>query len=224
MASATSSRCAGAAKPEHGAAMAFADPSRLDRALHLGLEIQEAQRVRNGRSRLTDTIGDCFVRQAEQIAKLAVGAGCLHRVQIRPLEVLDEGELELVLLAGLADHRRDPFEPGELGGAETPLARHEPVAVERLGHQHGLEDAVGGDAGGELCQASSSKAVRGWYGFRSMRSIGISAGPGVEATACGIRAARPRPRVAGRRGAAGHAAPPSAERELRPRSSVASER
>ncbi len=64
----------------------------------------------------------CFVRQAELIPELAIGAGRFECVEIGALEVLHEGQLQLVAIVRLADHDGDPLEAGQLRRPKTPLA------------------------------------------------------------------------------------------------------
>ncbi len=135
---------------QHRPTVALADPPGADGVLNRRLEIEEPQRVGNRRPCLTDAIGDCFVRHAEQFAELLVGVSRVDRVQICPLEVFHEGELELILLAGLPNDGGDPIEPSHPGGPQAALTGDEAVAVQRLGDQDGLQDAVGGDARREL--------------------------------------------------------------------------
>ena len=135
---------------QHRPTVALADPAGVDGVLNRRLEIEEPQRVGNRRPCLTDSIGDLFVRHAEQFAQLLVGASGVDRVEVRPLEVLHEGELELILLAGLPNDGGDPVEPSHPGGPQAALTGDEAVAVQRLRHQDGLQDAVGGDACREL--------------------------------------------------------------------------
>ncbi len=69
-------------------------------------------------------------------------SGRLDRVEILALEVLDQRELELVAVGELADDGRDALEPGRWRGPQPALAGDELVAVDRLGHEDRLEDAV----------------------------------------------------------------------------------
>jgi hypothetical protein len=60
--------------------------------------------------------------------------------------------LELLPVGELTHDRRNALETGGLGGAEASLARDEPVAVDRLGDEDRLEDAVLDDALGQRRQ------------------------------------------------------------------------
>ena len=113
------------------------------------VKVEQAEGVRDGRSGPTDSRGDVLLRQPELVDQLPEGERLFDRVQVFALEVLDEGQLELVASGDLADDDRDPLEPGELRGAEPPLPGHDLVAVEGLRHEDRQEDAVVGDARGE---------------------------------------------------------------------------
>ena len=113
--------------------------------------------------------------EAELVDELPVGARRLDRVEVLALEVLDERELELLAVGELADDRRDPLEAGQPGGPDASLAGDELVAVERLGHEDRLEDAVLADARGERRERRRRRSrCRGWRGFALIRSSGIS--------------------------------------------------
>lgn len=89
---------------------------------------------------------------AKSSTRSAVGVRLFDRVEVGPLEVLDERELELCAIGQLADHGGDPLEPRHLGCPDPPLAGHELVPVEDLGDEDGLDDPVLGDARRELRQ------------------------------------------------------------------------
>ena len=89
---------------------------------------------------------DIVLAEPEVVDELPVCLSRLEGIEILALQVLDQGELELIAIGELPDHRRDAFESGRLCGPETSLAGHELVAVHRLGDQDGLDDAVLRDA------------------------------------------------------------------------------
>ena len=60
-----------------------------------------------------DLLGERLLRQPEVIDELPIRVGLLERTEVRPLEVLDERELELMLIGELAHDRRDALETGE---------------------------------------------------------------------------------------------------------------
>ena len=111
--------------------MALGEPAVGDRGLDAGRQIEEAERVRDGRACRADAIRDVLLAEPELLDQLAVGFRRLERIEILALEVLDEGELELLAIGELADDRGDAFETGRLGGAQPPLAGDELVAVDR---------------------------------------------------------------------------------------------
>ncbi len=103
----------------------------------------------------------------KSIDELSIGVGSLDRVEIRALEVLDEGELERVSIDHLADDGRDPVESGGLRGAKPSLTGDELVSACRLGHQDRLEYAVGGDAGPQRGEILWVEALARLVGVRT---------------------------------------------------------
>ena len=150
-----------------------------------GREVEQAERVRDGRSGAADARRDVVLAEPELVDQLAVGLGRLERVEVLALEVLDEGELELLAIGELADDRRDAVEAGRLRGAQPPLAGDELVAVDRLGDEDRLEDAVLGDARGQRREALGveplARLVRVRRDPRRSRSRSTPAGPGCAA-------------------------------------------
>ena len=112
-------------------------------------EIEQAQRVRDRRSGAADPRGDRLVGETELVDELTVPVRRLDRVEILALQVLDQRELELCLLVELADDGRDAIEAGRGRGPESALPGDEAVAIDRLGHEDRLEDAVLEDARGQ---------------------------------------------------------------------------
>ena len=123
-------------------AVALGQPAVGDRGLDAGREVEQPQRVGDRRAGAPDARRDLVLAEPELLDELAVGVGRLERVEVLALEVLDERELELLAVGELADDGRDALEAGGLGGAEAPLAGDELVAVDRLGDEDRLEDAV----------------------------------------------------------------------------------
>ncbi len=138
-------------RPE-GTGVTFGDPAVDDGLLDTGVHLQQAKAVRDGRPRTTDQIRELSLCETELVQELAVGRRRLDRIEIGALEVLDESELELRAIGQLSDHGRDPLEPGELRGAKAALSSDQLVAVERLGHEDGLDDPVLADAAGEALE------------------------------------------------------------------------
>ena len=117
------------------------------------MEVEQAERVGDGRARLADPLGDPLLGQAELVDELAIGERLVDRIEVRALDVLDERDLELIAVGELADERGDPLEAGEARRADAALAGDQLVAVEGLRDEDRLEDAVLADARGELLEA-----------------------------------------------------------------------
>src|SRR5207249_3130504 len=81
-----------------------------------------------------------------------VRARRLDRVQVRPLEVLDQRELETIAHV-VADDRRDRRLAGDPRGEHAAMARNEFVAVAVARDHYWLQNAVALDRGRELADA-----------------------------------------------------------------------
>jgi hypothetical protein len=126
--------------------MSLRDVTVGERLLDRQLEIQEPQRVGHGGPGLSNPGGDLILREPKLVRELPVGVGFFHCVQVRALDVLDERHGQLVSQRHLAHDRRHAIKAGHLRRPHTALAGHELVAVEDLGHEYRLENAVHGDA------------------------------------------------------------------------------
>ena len=114
-----------------------------------------------------DPCGDLLGAEAEFVDQPPEASGGLDRVEVLPLQVLDERDLELGLIVQLADDGRDALEAGGRGRAQASLAGDEPVAVDRLGDEDRLQDAVLADALGEGGQLRLVEASPGLVRVRA---------------------------------------------------------
>ena len=164
-----------------------------DRGLDARSEVEQAECVRDRRAGTPDAGREAVLGEPEFVDELAIGIGRLDRVEVFALEVLDQGELELIAIGELAHESRDAVEPGGLGRPKPPLTGDELVAVDRLGHEDRLEDAVLGDARRERRETVRIEPLA-----RLMR-VGLDPRgrdlerPGLSGARCGMSEARPRP-------------------------------
>ena len=134
------------------APVALGQPAVRDRGLDVGVEIEEAEGVRDRRPRLADALRDVLLGEPELLDELAVGQRLVDRVEVGALHVLDEGDLELRPVGELANEGRDALQADQARGPHAALAGDELVAVEGLGDEHRLEHAVLADACRELLE------------------------------------------------------------------------
>src|SRR5437773_200921 len=124
----------------------------LELGLHRIGKAEQPERVRDRRPALPDPLGELVLREPVLVEQLAVGLGLLERGQVLALHVLDQGELEAVLGAGLAHDHREPLEAGAHRRAQPPLAGAQLVAPRDAAHDQGLEEPVAADRVGELAE------------------------------------------------------------------------
>src|SRR5207253_2952708 len=67
-----------------------------DRRLNRRMEIEQPERVRDGRTGTTHPCGEVFLREGEIVDETPIGPRRLDGIEVLALEVLDEGKLELV--------------------------------------------------------------------------------------------------------------------------------
>ena len=103
----------------------------------------------------------------------------LDRVEVLPLQVLDERDLQLRLVIQLTDDGRDALESRGCGRAQASLAGDESVAIDRLGDEDGLQDAVLADALRERGHLRLIEAAPGLMGVRADAVDREVGGPGL---------------------------------------------
>src|SRR5262245_22205075 len=93
------------------------------------------------------------MREAELLDEASQPAGLLDRVEVGALQVLDEAEHKLLVVARLAaDDRRHGVKTREPRRAPAALAGDELVAIGQPAYEQRLEHAVQSDRFGELAQ------------------------------------------------------------------------
>src|SRR5437773_4089941 len=129
------------------------DHAGRDRRLDRGASGEEAQRLRHRDPMLAKPLRYFLVREAELLDQASQAPRPLDGIEVRPLEVFDEAEDQLLVVARLAAHDRGHLaQTREARGPPTPLAGDELESVRELAHQDGLQHAVQPDRFGELAQ------------------------------------------------------------------------
>ena len=162
--------------------------------LHDVVELQEPERVRDRRARPPHPGGEVLLRKPELINQLSIRPRRLNRVEIFALQVLDQGQLELLAIRQLSNDGRDVDEAGGSCCPDASLARDELVAVHGLRDEHGWITPCSRMLAVSVASAASSIRRRGCRGLARIRSIEISIDPVALGSRGGISAARPRPR------------------------------
>ena len=97
-----------------------------------------------------DESRDLILRMAVTVNELLVAIRLLDRVQILPLNILDQRNLGRGGIIDLSDDRRNGMQSRPLRGPPPPLAGDKLEIISVGTQQHGLEDAALGDRVGEL--------------------------------------------------------------------------
>src|SRR5262249_48087569 len=121
-----------------------------DRVLHLRWQVEEGDQVRDGGAGDAKTCRQLFVSQAEAIEMLLEAEGLFDGVEVGPLDVLDEGGFEDLLVVEVDNTDGDGSEPGLPGSPQTPLAGNQLKGPVSPPDHDRLQDAVILDALAEL--------------------------------------------------------------------------
>ncbi|GAP59518.1 hypothetical protein AHiyo1_28370 [Arthrobacter sp. Hiyo1] len=69
---------------------------------------------------------------AEVFQELLVSSCFFQGVQLAPVEVLQQSITEEIVIVGIADNRRDSFEPGSLYSPPSTLTHHQLIRFSTL--------------------------------------------------------------------------------------------
>ncbi len=127
---------------------------RLDRLR----QPQQPDGVRDLRTRAADLLGELLLGDAEVLQQLLVRRRLFQRVELSPVDVLEQRVAQHVFVGGVFDDGRDGVAPRELGGPQATLAHDQlvgrfPLGGTRAGsHDDRLEHAELADRDDELLQ------------------------------------------------------------------------
>ena len=134
--------------------MAAGELSPADHGPDLAGQLKQTQRIGDRRARLDDALRDLLLRQAIVAHQLLIALRFLDRVEVLPLQILDERKLHNLALARLDDHRRDFIQTGLPRGTPSPLACDDLIIAFLFtrAHRDRRNDAVQTDAFRELVE------------------------------------------------------------------------
>ena len=115
-------------------------------------QLQQSHVVRDRRSIFADRLRDLLLRQMELFGELVIRVRFLDRIQILPLNVLDESDGKDSVLGNLADHDRNLEQTCALRCAPAALAGDDLVAVARPAYDDQLNHAVRANRPREILQ------------------------------------------------------------------------
>ena len=87
--------------------MTCADDADGHAQLHFRWQLQQAKGVGHLRPRSADAGGQFILGAAEVLQQLLIGGSLLQGVEVRPVQVLQQGIAQQGIILGLPDDRRD---------------------------------------------------------------------------------------------------------------------
>ena len=128
--------------PEQHLGVADAQPLVGQPFLHPLVEVEQAHRVGHGRPALADFARDVLLPQAEFGGQPLVGARLFDHVEVRALQIFDQGEFQDLLVARLPHDGGRMAQRERPGGAPPALAGDQFVMRAHLAHDQRLDDPL----------------------------------------------------------------------------------
>ena len=131
--------------------MAGAERTARHRRLKCGTSTQQPHRLGNRDAVSAEPGRDLLLGQVELVGEEADARRLFNRVQVLPLQVLDQAEDQPSCLVRLIAHqRRHPLQPRQARRAPATLSRQQLVTVGQPAHEHRLQQPVQPDRVGQL--------------------------------------------------------------------------
>src|SRR5262245_40729282 len=121
--------------------MTGGESPRSDQILDVRRKPQQSKAVGDGGAFSADPLGDRFLREVEVVCERSESLGLLDRIELRALDVLDEGQLERTPRLHLLNHGGNLRQSGHARRAPTAFTRDDLVPGARLPQQDRLQEA-----------------------------------------------------------------------------------
>ena len=117
---------------QQGARVAGRQHAGRDPSLHRDRQVQQADRVRHLRTAAPDALRQLVVRGPELLQQLLVRRGLLERVQLRPVDVLEQRVPQHGVVGGRPHDGRDGLQAGRGRGPQAAFAHDQLVPAGRI--------------------------------------------------------------------------------------------
>ena len=122
--------------------------------LDLDTKIEKPDVVADRSALESDLLGYLLLSQAQPVHHTAIATGFLEGIQVSPLDVLDQGQLQHVLLGNIvSDDGRNSLPTREPGSAPPTFPRNQLISPIDLSKHHRLQDAMIPDRVSEFLEA-----------------------------------------------------------------------
>ena len=114
-------------------------------------QFQQTECVGDAGALLSNAFGGLLLGEAELRQESLIGMGLVHRVEIFPLNVFNQGEFQRLMFADFTYESRNPGQAGPLGRPPAPFTSDdlEHTVLERT-HDQRLNDTVGDNGSREI--------------------------------------------------------------------------
>jgi hypothetical protein len=114
-----------------------------DQLLNVLGELQQPQQVGYRAAILTCPAGNLIVAQTVVVDEPLKRRGYFNGIQVFPLNVLDEGDLDQAVIRNILNQDGDGPKPSDFCGAPPTLSGHEFETATSPANQQGLDNATG---------------------------------------------------------------------------------
>ena len=104
--------------------MANREPAIAQIILQLTIQLEQTQRVGHNRAALADFGSDILLAKIEFLDEFAVAKRLFERIEIFPLQIFDQRQLQRRSIIGSADNYRNFFEAGQRSRPPAAFSRN----------------------------------------------------------------------------------------------------
>jgi len=91
--------------------------------------------------------------QTQRFEQILICLCLFHRVELFPLDVLNQGELQKLVVGNVSNDGRYLEQPRPLSGCQASLACYELVTISKRSYENGLQDSVFPNGGSQFLRA-----------------------------------------------------------------------
>ena len=138
--------------------------------LNFGRKVKQSQQVGDMAPRFVNGLGQRFLRMTELVEQPLIGLRFLDRVEILPLDILQQRDLQRLAVAIVADDDGDFVQPRALRRAPAAFASHDLIIVAVRADDDRLDHPALRDGSGEFLERGFVEMAARLAGVRGDRA------------------------------------------------------